>query len=234
MVLLIQLLLVTSWHVTNVWWTMMSSTLLGLDEHGQRFNKGWRSRNHTTEYVDSMAVGVKDLWQLWISHTIIHPAHDWWLPWKKLLLKFWASLGTGDIPWWILRFVLSFRWRILHWKSVGKKFTVMSKVKCHWWGSSIRTWSRVGFWENPYFFKLKATTQTILTAFFKEHSRIYPSLMVVWMKCLKTSSVTGRFGCVVQPSLGVKYRQIQTHGLCVDWCSYQLYYCPWLWSGWAW
>ena len=44
---------------------MMSSTLLGLMNTAKRFNKRLKKQDITPqEYVDGMAVGVKDLWQL--------------------------------------------------------------------------------------------------------------------------------------------------------------------------
>ena len=67
---------------------MMSSTLLGLMNTAKRFNKGAEEAGITPqEYVDSMAVGVKDLWQLLdISYDkFIRTTDDYH---EKLLLKF--------------------------------------------------------------------------------------------------------------------------------------------------
>ena len=74
---------------------MMSSTLLGLMNTAKRFNKKAEEAGITPqEYVDGMAVGVKDLWQLLdISYDkFIRTTDDYHE--KSCCSSFRASFGT--------------------------------------------------------------------------------------------------------------------------------------------
>ena len=99
--------------------------LTGLDEHGQKIQQKAEEAGITPqEYVDGMAVGVKDLWQLLdISYVRLM------ITMKKLLLKFSSASWNKEISTLVnIRVGIQSQMRNSLQKASLQKFTVMKKA----------------------------------------------------------------------------------------------------------
>lgn len=103
--------------------------LTGLDEHGQKIQQKAEEAGITPqEYVDGMAVGVKDLWQLLdISYDkFIRTTDDYH---EKLLLKFSSVSWNKEISTLVnTQDGIQFQMKNFSLKVSWQKFTVMKKV----------------------------------------------------------------------------------------------------------
>ncbi len=115
------------------------------------------------------------------------------------------------------------RWSASLRKSVGES-TVMSR--CRWWGSSIRTWSRVGFWRITYFFKLACRP---FDCFSQGFAQIYQPDGRMNEMLKASSSQAWKFAAF---TWGVKVPSIPV--LCVDWYLINYITALGLWWTWCW